>query len=142
MPSDSEDDGRLIRDGETTDPPFVSTAAARFATATAEPELRPDGLRSTRMVWPPRAPSLEEWDGSWPIRSGSSCEDDSPALRRRVTNVSGPPDADERKGSGRRHPIGRVDIVFDEDQIPCSEYRAGARLALGVELVRNRECRD
>src|SRR5437762_13769242 len=80
--------------GDTIDPlvSVPTAAAARFAaTATAEPELEPEGLRSSAygfLVWPPRAlQPLEECDDRMLAHSLRFAlpRMTAPALRKRVT---------------------------------------------------------
>src|SRR5579871_6305152 len=99
----------LTCDGETIDPSVsvpMATAARLAATATADPELEPDGFRSSAygfLVWPPRP--LQPLDECVERKFAHSlrfvfARITAPALRRRcTTNASfgagGPASASE-----------------------------------------------
>ena len=127
----------------------ADAAAARLAaTAAPEPELEPDGLRSSAygfLVWPPRPlqPLVEcvERKFAHSLRlvlpritapaSRSRCDDEG-ILRRLGAGQR------QRSGGGH-HAIGGGDVVLDAGSGCRAADRAHPALALGVELVGDAE---
>ena len=139
-----------VFDGETIEPSVsvpTATAPRLAATAAPEPELEPDGLRSSAYgfrVCPPR-----------PLHPLDECVDrkfahslrfvlpriTAPAARRRpTTNASaGGRRAGERQRAGRRHhAIAGGDVVLDQNRNAVERPAHAAGPAFGVEGVGDR----
>ena len=126
-----------------------TAAAARFAaTATAEPELEPDGLRSSAYGFlrlaAARAPAARgvRRPEVGPLAQVRLAEDDGAGVSqpRDDERVFGRRDAHERERSGRRHhAVGGGDVVLDHDRNAVQRAARAARLSFGVELVGDRQ---
>ncbi len=137
----------LLFDGDTIEPSVSvpTAAAARLAAIAApEPELEPDGLRSSAygfFVCPPRPlQPLVEWVDRKFAHSLRLVlpRITAPASRSRVDDerVLGRRGAGERQRSGgRHHAIGGGDVVLDQDRDAVQRAANTPAPALGVEPI-------
>ena len=141
----------LTEEGQTIEPSVsVPMATAhRFAeTATPEPELEPQGLRSSAYGfrhWPPRAlhPLLERVERKFAHSDRFALPRiTAPASRSRpTTNASrgGPRVAERERPRRRLHAVGGVDVVLDQHGDPMERSANLARTPLGVHRARDLE---